>query len=147
MARIYYTKTIEHYAFNPPQVISEEDFNILKMKIGMNPSAPLIDERSVESSHDKMTLLVVIGIFALIISIIGMMSSDSPPGWSMILLLISVFGVIHPLINGGVYESKKNELRADKQRIAYYRKLKSIVIQSPDYQSFKLNYRRSFTGQ
>ena len=96
MARFEYTKTVEQYSFIPPRIVSEEDFRIMKMKIQMNPEAPLINETEAENKHDRLTLLVVLGFVAVIIALFGMFSSENPPGWSIGLMLISLFFVLHP---------------------------------------------------
>jgi hypothetical protein len=146
MARLEYTKTIEHYSFSAPRYVSEEDFMIIKMKIKQNPSAPLVDESSVEQSENRLGLVLFIGIVALLIGLVGMFSSDSPPGWSIVLLILSIFGVIHPLINGGVYESTRNRNQAERQRIDYFRKLKELVKDSNDYSQFRMKYGRMHGG-
>jgi amino acid transporter len=144
MARFEYTKTVEHYSFKAPRMISEEDFNIIKMKIRMNPSEPLIDEKTVERSHDRLSGILLIGVAAVAISLIALFNSKEPPGWAIIILLIGVFGVLHPIVNMGNYESSKNQLNAERDRIQYFRKLKDIVSQSTDYRTFQINYRRYF---
>jgi hypothetical protein len=146
MARLEYTKTIEHYSFTAPRFVSEEDFLIIKMKIKQNPSAPLINESSVEDSHDRLTGFLIIGIIAFIFGLIGMLSSNNPPAWSIILLLLSVLGVIHPLINMGTYESSRNRKHAEQQRISYFRKLKELVKESNDYAQFRMKYGRIYGG-
>ena len=54
MARLEYTKTIEHYSFSAPRYVSEEDFMIIKMKIKQQPNTPLVDESSVEQSENRL---------------------------------------------------------------------------------------------
>lgn len=142
MARFEYTKTVEHYSFTPPRMVSEEDFRIMKMKIQMNPEAPLIEENKAESRHGVLTIIVVLGFIAVIIALFGMFSSDNPPGWSIGLMLISVFFVLHPLVNMGTFESSKNYIRAERERVQYFRKLKSIVNESADYYTFRDKYER-----
>jgi hypothetical protein len=142
MARFEYTKTVEHYSFNPPRMVSEEDFRIMKMKIKMNPEARLIDEKEAEKKHEHLSLLVFFGLVAMGIGLIGMFSNDNPPGWSIVLLLISLFGVLHPLLNMGTYESSKNYIRAERERVQYFRKLKNIVNESPDYYTFAEKNKR-----
>ena len=146
MARFEYTKTIEHYSFSAPRYVSEEDYMIIKMKIKQNPSAPLIKESSVEDSHDRLSGVLIVGIIAFIFGLLGMLSSDNPPAWSIILLIASILGVIHPLINMGVYESSRNRNQAERQRIAYFRKLKELVKDSNDYSQFRMKYGRMYGG-
>ena len=112
------------------------------MKIQMNPEAPLIEENNAESRHGVLTIIVVIGFIAVIIALFGMFSSENPPGWSIGLMLISVFFVLHPLINMGTFESSKNYIRAERERVQYFRKLKSIVNESSDYYTFRDKYER-----
>jgi hypothetical protein len=140
MARFEYTKTIEQYNFTPPESISEVDFIKLKIQIRENPNSPLINETKVSDSHDKLVIVVIIGIILLIIGLFGMFSTDNPPAWSVILMLISVFGVIHPIINMGKLQSSQNKVAADKSRVAYFKDLKKIVEESSDYRIFKSKY-------
>ncbi len=144
MARFEYTRTVEHYSFRVPRMVSEEDYNIIKMKIRMNPSEPLIDEKMVERGHDRLSGILLIGVFGLTISLITLFNSEVAPIWAIIVLLTSVFGVLHPILNMGTYESSRNQLNAERDRIQYFRKLKNIVSQSPDYRTFQANYRRQF---
>ncbi len=144
MARFEYTKTIEQYNFTPPQSISEEDFIKLKIQIRENPNSPLINETKVSDSHDKLVIVVIIGIILLIIGLFGMLSTDNPPAWSVILMLISVFGVIHPIINMGKLQSSQNKVAADKSRVAYFKDLKRIVELSSDYRTFKSKYELKY---
>ena len=146
MARFEYTKTIEHYSFSAPRYVSEEDYNIIKMKIKQQPNTPLVDESSVEQSENRLGGVLFIGVMALLIGLVGVFSSDSPPGWAIVLLLLSIFGVIHPLINMGVYESTRNRNQAERQRIDYFRKLKELVKDSNDYSQFRLKYSRMYGG-
>lgn len=144
MARFEYTSTIAHYSFSIPEFVSEENYNLLKMKVIMNPSAPLIEETSAESKHEKLTLLIVIGIIALGIGLLGIFSTENPPGWSIILILISVFGILHPLLNMGTYQSSQNYINAEREKIEYFQKLKRIIMSSSDYRGFLDNYRKTF---
>ena len=144
MARYTYTKTVENYTFNPPNYISEEEYNQLKRQIRRNPSAALIDENSVQNSHDKLKTVLIFGIIALIIGLIGMFAFEEPQWWGGILLIISVFGVLHPLVNKGDLESSKNRLAAEQHRINYFRNLKKMVENNNDYRSFKIDYQRTY---
>ena len=140
MARFNYTKTIEHYKFNPPKYISEEQFYQLKLQIKRNPSDPLIDENAAQKSHDRLTKLVTAGTIALAIGLIGMFAFDSPQWWGGVLLIISLFGILHPIVNMGQYESSKNKLNSEQSRIAYFRNLKKMVEGNSDYSNFKIKY-------
>jgi hypothetical protein len=144
MARFEYTKTIEHYSFTPPSFISEEQYNQLKRQVTKHPNIPFIDEDAVEKSHGRLSVLVLAGFIGAGIGIMGMFSSDTPPGWAVILMLISVLGVLHPLINMGTYDSSRNRVRAERERIAYFRKLKELVKSYHDYNSFRVVYARVY---
>jgi hypothetical protein len=144
MARLEYTRTIEQYSFSVPQFVSEENYNLMKLKIKMNPNLPLVDGTKAESKHEQITILVVIGFIALGIGLFGMLSSENPPGWSILLLLISVFGILHPLVNMGTFQSSQNCIRAEREKNQYFERLKQIVISSYDYRSFQDNYRNAF---
>lgn len=67
MARFTYTKTVEYYNFTPPKSISEEEFKVYKTQINRNPNAPLMDEKAVQNSHEKLTTILIFGTIALII--------------------------------------------------------------------------------
>jgi hypothetical protein len=142
MARFKYTKTVENYSFNPPRNISEEQFNQLKSQIKRNPNEPLIDETSVQNSHERLTTLLTFGIIALLIGLFGMFGFDSPQWWGGLLTILSVFGVLHPIVNMGQLESSKNRLTAEQDRIRFYRNLKSMIQNSEDYISFRIKYER-----
>lgn len=144
MARFEYTKTVEHYSFNPPRFISQEDYNIMKMKLQMNPHAPLINETDALKGSDRMNIIVLVGFIALAIGLIGMFSNDNPPGWAVILVLISVFGVLHPLVNMGAWESSRNRARAEEMRIQYFRKVKALINTTSDYSAFRNRYAEMF---
>ncbi|MFN5910042.1 MAG: hypothetical protein ACK45H_01780 [Bacteroidota bacterium] len=144
MARFEYTRTVEQYSFAPPRMVSEEDYNIIKMKIRMNPSEPLIDEKKVERGHNILSAIVLVGAIGAGISVFTLFNSEEPPGWAVIVMLVGVFGILHPFLNMETYESSRNQLNAERDRIQYFRKLKNIVSQSPDYRTFQVNYRGQF---
>lgn len=144
MARFEYTKTIEHYNFTPPQSISEEDFIKLKTRIRENPNSSLINETTVSDTHDRLVIIVTVGVILLIIGLFGMLSTDNPPAWSVILILISVLGVLHPIINMGKLQSSQNKVTADKGRITYFKDLKKLVEESSDYRTFKFKYELKY---
>jgi hypothetical protein len=141
MARFTYTKTVEHYSFNPPTSISEEEYNLLKLKIMINPDASLIDEEAQQKSHDKLTTILMVGIVFLIIGLIGMFAFEEPKWWGVLLTIISTFGVLHPIVNMGQLESSKNLLKAEQARINYFRNLKDLVQNSKSYTDFHIAYQ------
>jgi hypothetical protein len=73
-----------------------------------------------------------------------MFSAENPPGWSILLILISVFGILHPLVNRGTYQSSQNYLSAEREKNEYFQRLKQLIISSADYRSFLDNYRKTF---
>lgn len=144
MARITYTKTIENYNFSIPSYISEEQYILMKIEVQKNSNVPLIDENTVQKSHDKLTTVLCIGIIVLIIGLYGMFAFESPKWWGGILMIISIFGVLHPIVNMGKLESSKNKLVVEQKRIEYFRALKIILLNSTDYDSFKKSYNKKF---
>jgi hypothetical protein len=144
MARFEYTKTVEYYSFTPPRSINEALYEQLKSQIKRHPNLPLVDEEVVEKSHNRLSGILLVGIIALVIGLFGMFSNENPPGWSVILMLISVFGVLHPIVNMGTYDSSKNRIRAERERISYFRKLKDLISNSKDYKDFKSRYPEIF---
>ena len=144
MARFTYTKTVEHYSFNPPQIISEAEYNDLKTKILRNPQAPIIDESAEQKSYDKLTTVLMIGVLVLVIGLFGMFAFDEPKWWGVLLTILSIFGVLHPIVNMGQLESSKNKLRAEQDRILFYRDLKEIIQKSRSYQEFRILYQLKY---
>jgi hypothetical protein len=144
MARFNYTKTVEHYSFNPPQMISEVEYNQLKTKILQNPDATLIDEQAEQKSHDNLSTVLMIGVLVLVIGLFGMFAFDEPKWWGVLLTILSIFGVLHPIVNMGQLESSKNKLRAEQDRILFYRDLKEIIQKSRSYQEFRILYQLKY---
>jgi hypothetical protein len=144
MARITYTKTVYNFKFTPPKEISEPEFIQYKRFIQLNPNKPLINEHRAEQSHDKLTGFVLVGIILLIIGLIGMFGFDSPQWWGVVATIISVLGILHPIINGGVYESSKNSLNNFQDEIAFYKSLKQMIINSETYENFARQYRLKY---
>ena len=136
MARFTYTKTIESYSFVPPRMISEKEYTQLKQQILQNPSDPLINELEARNAHDRLLTFLYVGVFLLIIGLIGMFANKEPTWWGCILLLVSVFGFIHPVINEGQLESSRNRVRAYDEKIVYYRNLKKSIEKSNSYLEF-----------
>ena len=144
MARITYTKTIENYNFSIPSFISEEQYIFMKIELQKNPNTPLIDENTIQKSHDKLTTVLVIGIIVFIIGLFGMFAFETPQWWGGILMIISAFGVLHPIVNMGQLESSRNKLIVEQKRIEYFRALKIMLLNSSNYDNFKMNYRNKF---
>lgn len=144
MARFNYTKTVEHYSFNTPQMISEVEYNQLKTKILQNPDATLIDEQAEQKSHDNLSTVLMIGVLVLVIGLFGMFAFDEPKWWGVLLTILSIFGVLHPIVNMGQLESSKNKLRAEQDRILFYRDLKEIIQKSRSYQEFRILYQLKY---
>jgi len=144
MARFTYTKTVENFTFNPSTTVSEEEFNQFKLQIRRNPDAPLIDENAVQNSHEKLTTILTFGVIALVIGLFGMFGFDTPQWWGVLLTILSVFGVLHPIVNMGQLESSRNRVAAEQKRISYYRELKTMVENCPTYLEFKLKYELKY---
>lgn len=144
MARITYTKTVYNFKFTPPKEISEPEFIQYKRFIQLNPNKPLIDEQRSERSHDRLTGFVLVGIILLIIGLIGMFGFDSPQWWGVVATIISVLGILHPIINGGVYESSKNSVNNFQDEIKFYQNLKEMIKNSDIYSDFAREYRLKF---
>lgn len=144
MARFTYTKTVESYTFNPPATVSEEEFYQFKLQIRRNPNAPLIDENAVQNSHEKLTNILIVGFIALVIGLFGMFGFDTPQWWGVLLTLLSVFGVLHPIVNMGKLESSRNRLTAEQKRISYYRDLKTIIENCSNFEEFILKYELKY---
>jgi hypothetical protein len=136
MARFTYTKTVESYSFVPPRMISEKEYNSLKLQVLQNPSEPLIDEMQARNSHERLLQFLYLGVFLFAIGLIGMFANKEPTWWGCILLLVSVFGFIHPVINEGQLESSRNRVRAHDEKIMYYRNLKKNIAKTNSYLEF-----------
>lgn len=144
MARFTYTKTIENYSFNPPRSISLAEYLTLKKQIENQPSKPLIDEESVQKSHERLQLFIGFGGLMLAVGLIGLFAMDKPTWWGGLLTLISTFGILHPSINSGNLESSRNRVAVEDTRIAYFRHLKRLIETSKDFSDFQLNYSKQF---
>jgi len=136
MARFTYTKTVENYSFTPPRTITETEYNSLKLQVLQNPSEPLIDEMQARNSHERLLTFLYIGVGMLILGLIGMFATDEPQWWGALLMFISVFGIIHPIINEGQLESSRNMVRAYDQKIMYYKNLKNTIVKTNSYLEF-----------
>ena len=136
MARFTYTKTVENYSFVPPRMISEKEYTQLKQQILQNPSDPLINELEARNAHDRLLTFLYVGVFLLIIGLIGMFADDTPKWWGALAMFLSVFGCLHPIINEGRLESSRNRVRAYDEKIVYYRNLKKSIEKSNSYLEF-----------
>jgi hypothetical protein len=136
MARFTYTKIVENYSFTPPRTITESEYNALKLQVLQNPSEPLIDEMQARNSHERLLTFLYIGVGMLILGLIGMFATDEPQWWGALLMFISVFGIIHPIINEGQLESSRNMVRAHDQKIMYYKNLKNTILKTNSYLEF-----------
>ena len=144
MARITYTKTIENYSFKPPRSISLSEYIALKNQIENQPNKPLIDEDTVQKSHEKLQLLIIVGVLLLAVGLIGLFAMETPTWWGGLLTIISIFGILHPSINSGNWESSRNRVAVEETRIAYFRHLKRLIETSKDFSDFQLNYSKQF---
>lgn len=78
-----------------------------------------MDEKAVQNSHEKLTTILIFGTIALIIGVFGMFAFDSPQWWGVLLTIISVFGVLHPIVNMGQLESSRNRLEAEPKKFVF----------------------------
>lgn len=141
MAQLKSTRTVYEYSFNPPQFVSELDYSAMKMKTLTNPSEPLFPLEKTDESLNQINLILGIGIVAALIGFAGMYSSKDTPGWSVILLMLSVFLVIGPILNGGIRESEQNRTKANDKQQQYYINLESMVRDSTNYNQFMRSYK------
>ena len=65
-----------------------------------------------------------------------MFVDDTPKWWGVLLMFISVFGILHPIINEGQLESSRNRVRAYDEKIEYYRNLKNTIVKTNSYLEF-----------
>ncbi len=144
MARFTYTKTVYNIPFTPPKEIAEIEYIQFKRFIQLNPNKPLIDEQQSVRSHDRLTGFILVGVLLLVIGLFGLYATDSPQWWGGIFVLISVFGIIHPIVNGGVYESSKNSVNNFQNKIKFYQNLKEMIKNSDSYNDFARQYRLKY---
>ena len=140
MARITYTKTVYNIPFTPPKEIAEIEYIQYKRFIQLNPNKALIDEQRSERSHDRLTGFILVGVVLLVIGLFGLLASETPQWWGGILVFISVLGILHPIVNGGVYESSKNSVNNFQDEIKFYRNLKEMIKNSDSYSDFARQY-------
>lgn len=88
------------------------------------------------NAHDRLLTFLYVGVFLLIIGLIGMFVDDTPKWWGVLLMFISVFGILHPIINEGQLESSRNRVRAYDEKIVYYRNLKNTIVKTNSYLEF-----------
>ncbi|MEY3198493.1 MAG: hypothetical protein RJA13_451 [Bacteroidota bacterium] len=105
---------------------------------------PLIDEKARQSFHDKLTKLVTVGTVAFAIGLIRVLAFDSLQWWGGILLIISLFGILHPIVNMGQLESSRNRVEAEHKKISYYREIKRMLENCSNYLEFILRYELKY---
>jgi hypothetical protein len=85
-----------------------------------------------------------VGVVLLVIGLFGLLASETPQWWGGILVFISVLGILHPIVNGGVYESSKNSVNNFQDEIKFYQNLKEMIKKSDSYIDFAREYRLKF---
>lgn len=144
MATFKYEKTVYQYSFNPPTSIAEDDFNALKLQTLLNPYQAIFKEENPNKDLNRIDLILGIGIVAGIIGLIGILGNDSKPGWAIILMMISVFLVVGPILNGGIRESEQNRAKAEAKKQAYFKDLEHMVRRAESYQEFRMACNRKY---
>jgi len=102
MSCIEFTRIVENYTFTPPSFISERDYDLLKTKTNLSREVPLYRNAKIEHAHNNLTALILVSFLAVVLVIFGLVSSNETPAWAIILLVISIFGVLHPMVNSRV---------------------------------------------
>lgn len=149
MPKFKYTRTVSHYTFIPPERISETEYNSIKRLLQSHPDADIGGGPNEEEqeSDDRMYLLLVIGIIGFFVGLLTNLSYDSPaetPGWSTLLMIGSVFFILHPILNTGRLQSSVNRSNAEKSKKAFYKELGKMILKSSSYFSFSQEYQRRF---
>jgi hypothetical protein len=149
MARFKYTETVYNYTFTPPSVISEIEFQSYKQMLKANPNANIFKETNVKKKNERIYFLLIVGIICFLVGMIALFSSEDTndaPGWAFPLIFVSIFFVLHPIVNTGILRSSINENRADTERSKYYTDLKSLIINSSTYPEFSIKYKAKYGG-
>ncbi len=115
MARFKYTQTVHHYSFHPPESISELEYNSYKQMLLVNPNSDITPTDNSKKKNSFLYSLVIIGVVLLIIGF-------ATETW--ILVFLSIFLVLHPIVNTGILQSSINQDRATYSKSEFYNVLK-----------------------
>jgi len=136
MARFEYTRTVSQYYFKPPESISIEQYNAFKSILRDNP---LEDFMPKENGGKKNTIIYALVIIGFALTAIGIALEI----W--LLVFLSVWLILHPLVNMGTLQSSVNQDRAERARRDFYRDLKEMITQSSSYYEFEKSYKKKYS--
>jgi hypothetical protein len=137
MARFEYTRTVSQYYFRPPESISLDLYNSYKSLLRDKPMEDLMPKDNVGKKNTIVYALVIIG-FAL--TAVGIALEI----W--LLVFLSVWLILHPLVNMGTLQSSVNQDRAERARRDFYRDLKEMITQSSSYYEFEMLYKKKYSS-
>jgi hypothetical protein len=136
MARFEYTRTIHHYSFQPPESISELEYNSYKQMLLVNPNSDITPTDNSKKKNSFLYILVVVGVLLLIIGFVT-------ETW--ILVFLSIFLVLHPIVNTGILQSSINQDKATNAKMEFYNDLKRMILNSRNYNDFYVSYKNKYS--
>jgi hypothetical protein len=136
MVRFEYTRKVHHYSFQPPESISELEYNSYKQMLLINPNS---DITPTDNSKKKNSFLYVLTIVGVILLIIGLATTT----W--IIVFLSIFLILHPIVNTGVLQSSINQDRATNTKSEFYNDLKRMILNSRSYSDFYASYKNKYS--
>lgn len=136
MARIEYTRTVHYYSFRPPSRISELEYNSYKQMLNINPN---LDITPPDKSKKKNAFLYILVIIGFIVLIYGFVTEN----W--FLVMISIFLVLHPIVNTGILQSSINQDKATNAKMDFYKDLKKMILISKNYNEFNVAYKAKYS--
>jgi len=148
MPRFKYTKTVYDYRFVPPSSISRQDYEDYKKILNTNPGFSLVPRNNVRRKNDFIYVLAIISIVSALIGLFVCLSNDSSgdvPLWGIGMLMGGVF-IAFNIFNKGIFESSRNEDRADDDRKQFYHDLRLLIMQSNSYEAFILQYQQQYAN-
>ena len=148
MPRFKYTKTVYSYQFVPPGSISRPDYESYKKILNTNPDFSLVPRNNVRRKNDFIYALAIISIISALIGLFVCLSADKSgdvPGWGIGMVFGGIF-VAFSIFNKGVFESARNEDKADGDRQHFYQELRKLIIRSHSYEVFIQQYQQYLNG-
>jgi hypothetical protein len=136
MARFQYTRTVHHYSFQPPDRISELEYNSYKQMLLVNPNSDITPTDNSKKKNSFLYGLVIVGVILLIIGF-------ATETW--VLVFLSIFLVLHPIVNTGILQSSINQDRATNAKIEFYNDLKRMILNSRSYSDFNIAYKAKYS--
>jgi hypothetical protein len=145
MPRIKWTKTVHNYSFTPPASISESSYNCYNIQIKNYPLCNLNDIQD-KNKDNLMFFVLSFGIIGFILGLYFLLTKNSNeiPGWITFYFIISVFFIIHPIVNKGKLESFINKRRAEKNKQQFFDELKAMIMKSKSYSEFVDQYNKKY---